>query len=442
MPVAQHRPGDRSGVDLVGLPRLALAAAGGAHQLRRRPAGLARRRRSGPARGGGRGCRQSSIAHTSSSPSSCAQRNASRCPCSLAVISRSPSSCPSRRRRPRARGCSCGHPLRSRSSARPFNRWSRLIGPSADRPFSGRLPRSYQVTPQVLGGGGRHNGRTVRPGWPTSRLRVSPSPAQDPTRPAGRQRQQQPPCQLSAPASRPLRPATSTRSPEQAPGPARSQKEQTRCTAVRALCAALCQFVGRSWALAVFMRCADRIEHPRRQGRGLCPLPGVEDGRARTRRLLPVSRRRADPGSRSLAGRARDARCVSGSTALRSTARISSRLMEGRHPAPGAWIRSAGADGNRGGGIDLTFSAPKSVSTVWALGSEDQRRGIEEAHAAAVEQAMAHLDRDRADGAPGSRRADRGDGSRSRRRGVPPHHRSRRRGWRRRRTRRSTATSS
>jgi conjugative relaxase-like TrwC/TraI family protein len=66
-------------------------------------------------------------------------------------------------------------------------------------------------------------------------------------------------------------------------------------------------------------------------------------------------------------------------------------LMEGRHPRTGAWIRSAGADGNRGGGIDLTFSAPKSVSTVWALGSEDQRRGIEEAHAAAVGQAMAYL---------------------------------------------------
>ena len=66
-------------------------------------------------------------------------------------------------------------------------------------------------------------------------------------------------------------------------------------------------------------------------------------------------------------------------------------LMEGRHPRSGSWIRSAGADGNRGGGIDLTFSAPKSVSTVWALGSEEQRRGIEAAHAAAVSQAMAHL---------------------------------------------------
>ena len=37
-------------------------------------------------------------------------------------------------------------------------------------------------------------------------------------------------------------------------------------------------------------------------------------------------------------------------------------LMEGRHPRSGGWLRAAGADGARGGGIDITFSAPKSVS--------------------------------------------------------------------------------
>ncbi len=36
-------------------------------------------------------------------------------------------------------------------------------------------------------------------------------------------------------------------------------------------------------------------------------------------------------------------------------------LMEGRHPGTGGWLRRAGADGSRGGGIDVTFSAPKSV---------------------------------------------------------------------------------
>src|SRR5271156_4300976 len=34
-------------------------------------------------------------------------------------------------------------------------------------------------------------------------------------------------------------------------------------------------------------------------------------------------------------------------------------LMEGRHPRSGEFLRRAGATGGRGGGIDLTFSAPK-----------------------------------------------------------------------------------
>ncbi len=42
-------------------------------------------------------------------------------------------------------------------------------------------------------------------------------------------------------------------------------------------------------------------------------------------------------------------------------------LMDGRHPGTGRWLRPEGAGGGRGGGIDVTFSAPKSVSTVWAL---------------------------------------------------------------------------
>ena len=66
-------------------------------------------------------------------------------------------------------------------------------------------------------------------------------------------------------------------------------------------------------------------------------------------------------------------------------------LMEGRHPRTGAWLRREGANGQRGGGIDLTFSAPKSVSTLWALGDEVQRYEIEAAHAAAVGEAMGHL---------------------------------------------------
>src|SRR5580658_1734848 len=66
-------------------------------------------------------------------------------------------------------------------------------------------------------------------------------------------------------------------------------------------------------------------------------------------------------------------------------------LMEGKHPRSGRWLRRAGADGTRAGGIDLTFSAPKSVSTVWALAGERQRREIEAAHAAAVAETLGHL---------------------------------------------------
>jgi conjugative relaxase-like TrwC/TraI family protein len=66
-------------------------------------------------------------------------------------------------------------------------------------------------------------------------------------------------------------------------------------------------------------------------------------------------------------------------------------LMEGRHPRDGGWLRQAGADGSRGGGIDVTFSAPKSVSVTWALGDEHERGVIEQAHRAAVDQAVEHL---------------------------------------------------
>jgi conjugative relaxase-like TrwC/TraI family protein len=66
-------------------------------------------------------------------------------------------------------------------------------------------------------------------------------------------------------------------------------------------------------------------------------------------------------------------------------------LMEGRDPGTGAWLRPAGSDGSRGGGIDVTFSAPKSVSVVWALGDPWQREQIEADHAKAVERSMAYL---------------------------------------------------
>jgi conjugative relaxase-like TrwC/TraI family protein len=66
-------------------------------------------------------------------------------------------------------------------------------------------------------------------------------------------------------------------------------------------------------------------------------------------------------------------------------------LMEGRHPRSGRWLRREGAGGARGGGIDITFSAPKSVSVEWALGDEETRRGIDAAHTAAVTEALGYI---------------------------------------------------
>ncbi|HME02524.1 MAG TPA: MobF family relaxase [Solirubrobacteraceae bacterium] len=66
-------------------------------------------------------------------------------------------------------------------------------------------------------------------------------------------------------------------------------------------------------------------------------------------------------------------------------------LMEGRDPGSGRWLRPAGADGSRGGGVDVTFSAPKSVSVVWALSDPWQREQLEAAHARAVERAVGYM---------------------------------------------------
>jgi conjugative relaxase-like TrwC/TraI family protein len=66
-------------------------------------------------------------------------------------------------------------------------------------------------------------------------------------------------------------------------------------------------------------------------------------------------------------------------------------LMEGRHARSGRWLRREGAGGGRGGGVDVTFSAPKSVSVEWALGDEETRRGIEAAHTTAVREALEYI---------------------------------------------------
>jgi conjugative relaxase-like TrwC/TraI family protein len=69
-------------------------------------------------------------------------------------------------------------------------------------------------------------------------------------------------------------------------------------------------------------------------------------------------------------------------------------LMQGASPSDGRELRRAGGDGTRVAGIDMTFSAPKSVSALWAVSSPYERARIEAAHTKAVAGAIARTERD------------------------------------------------
>ncbi len=69
-------------------------------------------------------------------------------------------------------------------------------------------------------------------------------------------------------------------------------------------------------------------------------------------------------------------------------------MMAGVSPRDGSELRRAGGNGTRVAGIDLTFSAPKSVSALWAVSSPYERARIEAAHAKAVEGALARIERE------------------------------------------------
>jgi len=65
-------------------------------------------------------------------------------------------------------------------------------------------------------------------------------------------------------------------------------------------------------------------------------------------------------------------------------------LMAVRNPATGGRLRSGGAGGEAVAAIDATFSAPKSVSAVWALSSPELREQLEVAQERAVDAALEH----------------------------------------------------
>jgi conjugative relaxase-like TrwC/TraI family protein len=69
-------------------------------------------------------------------------------------------------------------------------------------------------------------------------------------------------------------------------------------------------------------------------------------------------------------------------------------LMDGRSPRTGEPIRRVGGDGSRVAGVDLTFSAPKSVSALWAVSGPYRRAQIEVAHRRAVASALARVERE------------------------------------------------
>ena len=62
--------------------------------------------------------------------------------------------------------------------------------------------------------------------------------------------------------------------------------------------------------------------------------------------------------------------------------------MDGRHPVSGEPLRRAGADTSRVVALDLTYSAPKSVSVVWAFGDPELRAAVEGALERSVDRAM------------------------------------------------------
>jgi len=69
-------------------------------------------------------------------------------------------------------------------------------------------------------------------------------------------------------------------------------------------------------------------------------------------------------------------------------------LMGGVAPGSGVAFRSVGGDGSRVAGIDVTFSAPKSVSALWAVSGAYRRAQIEAAHQVAVDSTVARIERD------------------------------------------------
>jgi conjugative relaxase-like TrwC/TraI family protein len=76
------------------------------------------------------------------------------------------------------------------------------------------------------------------------------------------------------------------------------------------------------------------------------------------------------------------------------TAELLVTLMEGRDPRTGEVMIRRGPKGDHVAAHDLTFSAPSSVTVLWAVGSPELRAAVQAAHAAAVSTAVAYVERE------------------------------------------------
>ena len=69
-----------------------------------------------------------------------------------------------------------------------------------------------------------------------------------------------------------------------------------------------------------------------------------------------------------------------------------SKAVSGFDPHTGdALVRNAGHE-KRNGGLDLTFSAPKSVSAIWSVSEPERRREIQQAQSEAVDAGLSYLE--------------------------------------------------
>ena len=67
------------------------------------------------------------------------------------------------------------------------------------------------------------------------------------------------------------------------------------------------------------------------------------------------------------------------------------RLYNGFNPDTGEKLTRNAGSGNRSPGLDITFSADKSVSALWAIGDPDLRSRLEDAHNAAARSALQEI---------------------------------------------------